>query len=182
MANNPHPPVMLVDAYNIIGAWCSLKQWRDLGDFDAARSELTEIMASFSSYHGYQVTLVFDAYNLTTPAVTEKITKNLKLHFTDHKQTADTYIEKYCAQVHRHPLRHLKRTIVVTSDRLQQLTAKGFGAEWMSALTLKQEVELTFKSVRHGQKPHTQSVKRLLGSTLDADTQARLKKLRQDLT
>lgn len=178
----PHPPVMLVDAYNIIGAWGNLKKWTVMGDFDAARSELTEIMASFSSYHGYQTVLVFDAYNIPTPAVTEKVTKNLKLYFTDHKQTADTYIEKCCAEVHRHPLRHLKRIIVVTSDRLQKLTASGFGAEWMSALTLEQEVELTFRSVRHGQKPPTQSVKRLLGSTLNPDTQERLKKLRKELT
>jgi uncharacterized protein len=178
---NLHPPVMLVDAYNIIGAWGKLKKWAEVGNFEAARSELTEIMASYSSYHGYQATLVFDAYNLPTPAVTEKITKNLKLHFTGHKQTADTYIEKCCAEVHRHPLRHLKRIIVVTSDRLQQLTATGFGAEWMSALTLEQEVELTFKSVHHRQKPSTQSVKRLLESSLDERTREKLKKLRQDL-
>jgi len=176
-----HPPVMLVDAYNIIGAWGNLKKWRDLGDFDAARSELTEIMASFSSYHGYQTILVFDAYNIPTPGVMEKVTKNLKLYYTDHKQTADTYIERCCAEVHRHPLRHLKRIIVVTSDRLQQLTTSGFGAEWMSALTLEQEVELTFRSVRHRQKPHTQSVNRLLGNTLDLATRERLNKLRQDL-
>ncbi|AFY74929.1 putative RNA-binding protein containing a PIN domain [Synechococcus sp. PCC 7502] len=177
-----HPPVMLVDAYNIIGAWASLKRWRDLGDFDAARTELTEIMAGYSSYHGYQSTLVFDAYNVPTPAVTEKVTKNLKLHFTNHRQTADSYIEKCCAEVHRHPLRHLKRVIVVTSDRAQHLTTTGFGAEWMSALALEQEVELTFKSVRHRQKPQTQSVKRLLSSTLDDQTRERLNKLRQDLT
>ncbi len=181
MAATPHPPFMLVDAYNIIGAWGNLKKWQELGDFDAARSELTEIMARFSSYHGYQTVLVFDAYNVPTPAVTEKVTKNLKLHFTNHKQTADSYIEKCCAEMHRHPLRHLKRIIVVTSDRLQQLTATGFGAEWMSALALEQEVELTFRSVRHSQKPHTQSVKRLLSSTLDDKTREQLKKLRQDL-
>ncbi len=176
-----HPPVMLVDAYNIIGAWASLKKWQELGDFDAARSELTDIMASFSAYHGYQTTLVFDAYNTPTPGVTEKITKNLKLHFTDHKQTADTYIERYCATLHRHPLRHLKRIIVVTSDRLQNLTATGFGAEILSALALEQEVNATFRSVLHRQKPQTQSVKRLLSSALDDTTRERLKKMRQEL-
>jgi len=178
---SPHPPVMLVDAYNVIGAWMSLKETRDRVGLDAARAELVEVMASYGAYHGYQITLVFDAYNVATPAANEKITKNLRLHFTEHKQTADSYIEKCCAQLHRHPLRHLKRLIVVTSDHLQKITAVGFGAEWMSALTLEQEVESTFKSVRSRQKPEKESTKRFLGSSLDQSTRDRLTELRRKL-
>jgi predicted RNA-binding protein with PIN domain len=172
---------MLVDGYNVLGAWHRLLTIRDVDGFDAARQELVEVMANFSAYHGYQTTLVFDAYNLATPGVTEKVTKNLKLYFTEHKQTADTYIEKICAQLYRHPLRHLKRIIVVTSDRAQQLTAVGFGAEWMSAQALEHEVESTVSSVKHRQKPQKESPKRMLGHVIDSETSKRLKKMCKDL-
>lgn len=176
-----HPPIMLVDAYNIIGAWPKLKKWQELGDFDAARSELTDIMASFSAYHGYQTTLVFDAYGTPSSGVTEKVTKNLKLHFTEHRQTADTYIEKCCAAVHRHPLRHLKRIIVVTSDRLQHLTASGFGAEILSASALEQEVDFTLKSVKHRQVPSAQRRRGFIKDVIDPQVQDRLNRLRREL-
>jgi uncharacterized protein len=119
--SSEHPPVMLVDGYNVIGFWKHLQEIRDLQGFDIARSHLTETMVNFS------------AYVQATPAKSEKITKNLKLYFTDHNETADTYIERQCGKYRRDPLRHLKRIIVVTSDRAQQLTAVGFGAEWLSA-------------------------------------------------
>ena len=172
---------MLVDGYNVLGAWRSLQSIRDVEGFDSARQELVEIMTNFSAYHGYQTTLVFDAYNIATPGVTEKVTKNLKLYFTEHRQTADTYIEKICAQLYRHPLRHLKRIIVVTSDRAQQLTAVGFGAEWMSSQTLEHEVEAAIRSVRHRQKPQKESPKGMLGNLIDEDTRKRLKKMRKEL-
>jgi len=78
-------------------------------------------------------------------------------------------------------LRHLKRIIVVTSDRAQQLTTVGFGAEWMSAEALEQEVEITLRAVLSRQKPKKASTKRLLENYLDAETRDRLKKLRYGL-
>jgi uncharacterized protein len=178
----PHyPPVMLVDGYNVIGFWQRLQTMRDTLGFESARSELIETMINFSAYHGYKTTVVFDAYNLDTAGKTEKITKHLKLHYTEHRQTADTYIEKACGQFYRDPMRHLKRIIVVTSDRAQQLTAIGFGAEWMSALALQQEVEITSRSVRHRQKAEAQDTNKLLGNRIDRETKARLAKLRESL-
>lgn len=172
---------MLVDGYNVIGAWHRLQSVLDSAGLEQARADLVETMTNFSAFHGYQTTLVFDAYNQETSGVTEKITKNLKLYYTEYRQTADSYIEKICANFYRHPLRHLKRIIVVTSDRAQQLTAVGFGAEWMSAQTLEQEVESASSSVRSRQKPKKQSHKRLLGSTLDAKTRERLSRWRMGL-
>lgn len=176
-----HPPVMLVDGYNVIGMWRRLQEIRDLQGFDLARSQLTEEMVNFSAYHGYKTTLVFDAYVQATPARAEKITKNLRLYFTDHNETADTYIERQCGKYRRDPLRHLKRIIVVTSDRAQQLTAVGFGAEWLSAIALEQEVEATWRSVQHRQKPQKADTKNLLGNRIDGDTKAKLAQWRNRL-
>lgn len=176
-----HPPIMLVDGYNVIGVWRSLKELRDLQGFDVARAQLTETMVNFSAYHGYKTVLVFDAYVQATPAKVEKITKNLKLYFTDHNETADTYIERQCGKYRRDPLRHLKRIIVVTSDRAQQLTAVGFGAEWLSATALEQEVEATLRSVQSRQTPKKANTKNLLGNRIDGNVRAELAKLRNQL-
>jgi len=179
--SSEHPPVMLVDAYNVIGLWRPLQEMRDLQGFDIARSHLTETMVNFSAYHGYKTTLVFDAYIQATPAKAEKITKNLRLYFTDHNETADTYIERQCGKYRRDPLRHLKRIIVVTSDRAQQLTAVGFGAEWLSATALEQEVESTLRSVQSRQKPQQANKNNLLGNRIDGDVKDKLAKWRNSL-
>ncbi|MDX2256433.1 MAG: NYN domain-containing protein [Pseudanabaenaceae cyanobacterium bins.39] len=176
-----HPPVMLVDGYNVIGMWRSLQEIRDLQGFDVARSQLTEAMVNFSAYHGYKTTLVFDAYVQATPARSEKVTKNLKLYFTDHNETADTYIERQCGKYRRDPLRHLKRIIVVTSDRAQQMTAVGFGAEWLSAIALEQEVEATNRIVQSRQTPKQANTKNLIGNRIDSKTKEELTKWRNRL-
>jgi uncharacterized protein len=174
------PPQMFVDGYNIVGAWQQLKDLRDNLGLESARGSLIETMTNFSAYHGYDTTLVFDAYNIETPGVSEKVTKNLRLYFTEHRQTADTYIERVCGQLHRDPLRHQKRLIVVTSDRAQQLTAIGFGAEWLSANALEQEVAHTLRSVLSRQKPQKASAK-TIGNIVDSETRERLSRLRRGL-
>ncbi len=176
-----YPPVMLVDGYNVIGLWRPLQEIRDLQGFDVARSRLIETMVNYSAFHGYKTTLVFDAYVQATPAKSEKVTKNVKLHFTDHNETADTYIERQCGKYRRDPMRHLKRIIVVTSDRAQQLTAVGFGAEWLSATAFEQEVEATLRSVQSRQKNQKANTNNLLGNRIDRDVKAQLAKWRNSL-
>jgi uncharacterized protein len=175
------PPLMLVDGYNVIGAWQRLKALSYSYGLEQAREGLIETLTNYSAYQGYKTVVVFDAYNVDTPGISEKITKNLKLYYTEYRQTADSYIEKECGKYHRDPLRHLKRIIVVTSDQAQSLTTTGFGAECISAIALEQEVELTMRSVQHRQKPAKASAKHLLGNLIDDHVRAQLSKLRQDL-
>jgi predicted RNA-binding protein with PIN domain len=181
MSKSAHPPEMLVDAYNVIGAWSWLQELKDSASLDRARRELIEAMTNFSHFHGYRTTLVFDAYNQTSPAVVEKITKNLKLHYTDYRQTADTFIEKTCARLNRHPLRHLKRIIVVTSDRAQKTVTTGYGAEWMSAEALEQEVALSNRHIKRHQRPKKHASAQTLRHLLDPSTFETLDKMRKGL-
>ena len=94
--------------------------------------------------------VVFDAQYQNTPSNREIITDFLTVHYTDFGQTADTYIEKTCASL-RHQIAQslLSRMIVATSDRAQQLTVQGYGAEWLSAHQLCGEVETTVCRMRH---------------------------------
>ncbi len=156
---------MLVDGYNVVGAWASLQDVAS--NLDLARSRLVETLASYSAYRGLQTTIVFDAYNNVAPAMTEEVTEYLKLHYTEYRQTADSYIEKVCAQ-----LRKQRRVIVVTSDRAQQLTITGFGAEWMSATSLEQDVRSAERSMRRKQR--SKSSPSRLHNVMNEDVRKRL--------
>jgi hypothetical protein len=71
-----------------------------------------------------------------------------------------------------------QRLIVATSDRAQQLTVVGYGAEWMSAHRLLADLEGISRQVRQRQRTPKRSSNRFLMSSLDPQAQARLTQLR----
>ncbi len=174
--------VLLVDGYNIIGAWSYLKETRDGDGLEAARWQLIEALISYSAFQGFETQVVFDAQYQNTCSNQETITQNLSVHYTDFGQTADTYIEKACASSRLY-LRQARplRLIVATSDRVQQLMVLGYGAEWMSAQQLGCEVESTALRVQRQNKPRKQSSSRFLANSLDAKARQRLAELRMGL-
>ena len=174
--------VLLVDGYNIIGAWPCLKKTRDQAGLEAARWELVEAMTSYSSFQGYDTQIVFDAQYHKASSNKEIITELLSVHYTDFGQTADTYIEKTCASL-RYQLAHslVHRVIVATSDRAQQLMIQGYGAEWLSAQQLCGEVESTVCRMRHKYQKRKQSKSRFLANSIDAKARQRLAELRMGL-
>ncbi len=182
MSRSIVPAVLLVDGYNIIGAWPCLIKTRDHSGLEAARGELVEAMTNYSAFQGYETQVVFDAQYQNTPSNRETITEFLTVHYTDFGQTADTYIEKTCASL-RHQIAQslLSRMIVATSDRAQQLTVQGYGAEWLSAHQLCGEVETTVCRMRHRYQSHKQSKSRFLANAIDAKARQRLAELRMGL-
>ncbi|RCJ41961.1 RNA-binding protein [Nostoc minutum NIES-26] len=174
--------VLLVDGYNIIGAWPCLKKTRDRDGLEAARWELVEAMTNYSAFRGYETQIVFDAQYHNASSNKEIITELLSIHFTDFGQTADTYIEKVCASLRPHITpSQVSRVIVATSDRAQQLTVQGYGAEWLSAQQLCGEVEATVCRMRQKYQPRKQSKSRFLASAIDAKARQRLAELRMGL-
>jgi hypothetical protein len=173
--------VLLVDGYNIIGLWSNLRQTRDRCGLEAARRDLTEILVNYSAFRGFETRVVFDAHYCQTPSHREQITERLLLHYTKFGQTADTYIEKTCASFRRQATRK-DRLIVATSDRAQQLTAVGYGAEWMSAEQLAGEVKASRRSTRRKQsRAPTRSSGRFLSNSLDPVAKQRLAQMRLGL-
>ncbi|MFB2836661.1 NYN domain-containing protein [Floridanema evergladense] len=172
---------LLVDGYNIIGSWQKLLTLSDRKGLEAAREELIQLLINYTAYQGYHTQIVFDAHYRASPGNAEEITSSLSVHFTDFGQTADTYIEKACATL-RHELQKFQRRIIVaTSDRAQQLTIIGYGAEWMSAHKLVQEIEFSIHRVRRKQKSKNQLPSRFLFSSLDPEAQKRLAQMRYGL-
>ncbi|MDJ0735350.1 MAG: NYN domain-containing protein [Nostocaceae cyanobacterium] len=182
MSPSLYQAVLLVDGYNIIGAWNCLKKTRDRAGLETARWELVESLTSYSAFHGYKTKIVFDAQYQNSCSNEEIITTGLSVYYTNFGQTADTYIEKACASFRQQLAQSLiSRVIVATSDRAQQLMVQGYGAEWMSAHQLCYEVEATVCRTRQKYKPRKQSQSRFLANSIDPKSRQRLAELRMSL-
>ena len=145
--------ILIVDGYNIIGAWpelISLKK-RDLG---AARDSLVEKMAEYQAYTGFRVIVVFDAHYVQG---IEKKYNNYKVEviFTKENESADERIEKLASSLNN------RRTQihVATSDLTEQWVIFGQGALRKSArellnemTTIQKKIETSVKSF-HDKKP-----------------------------
>ena len=177
MAGTNPQAILLVDGYNIVGAWKRLSQLKEQQGLDPAREALITALANYSTYKGFETWAVFDAYEQRTPASREKITDYLSVHYTGFGQTADSYIERACAKFRNDARKFTERLIVATSDTVHRQTVVGYGAEGISALQLEQEVTNIAKSVRRRQKPRKKGPARVFGN-LNADTQAKLQQLR----
>ncbi len=182
MSPSRPPAVLIVDGYNIIGAWPCLKKTSQNVGLEAARNELIEALISYSAFTGYQTQVVFDAHFQKNCGNEEVITKQVSAFYTDFGQTADTYIEKLCASLrHKVAERLLSRVVVATSDRAQQLTVHGYGAEWISAQQLCYEVEATVCRTRKKYKSRKKPNSRFLANSIDAKSRQRLAELRMGL-
>lgn len=133
--------ILLVDGYNIIGAWAELRALKDK-DLPAARDRLVEMMADYQGFTGYRVIIVFDAHYVKG---TEKKYQNYKLEiiFTKENESADERIEKLAIQ-----LNNRKTQIhVATSDFTEQWSIFGQGALRKSARELFIEVQSIDKKI-----------------------------------
>jgi len=177
MARSLPQAVLLVDGYNIIGNWTSLKKTRDRLGLEAARWELTQALTDYSAFQGLNAQIIFDAQYRNSPGHCEVISENLAVYYTEFGQTADTYIEKVCALA-RQVTKPRQRLIVATADRAQWLTATGYGAEWMSARQLANELRLTTGLIRQKQKTLKKSPHNYLANSLDPIAKQQLERLR----
>lgn len=133
--------ILLVDGYNIIGAWPELKVLKER-DLASARDLLIAKMAEYQAYSGFKVIVVFDAYDVQG---SEKAYKNhnVEVIFTKENESADEWIEKMAIQ-----LNNRKTQIhVATSDYTEQWAIFGQGALRISARELLTEMNLIEKGI-----------------------------------
>ncbi|MGV2829498.1 NYN domain-containing protein [Myxosarcina sp. GI1(2024)] len=176
MLSSPYQALLLVDGYNIIGHWPDLKRSRDRDGLEVARQQLIEYLINYAATVAYRTKIVFDAHYQRNPRTSEEYSSLLSVHYTAFAETADTYIEKYCAVFEKTQDRQsCSRLIVATSDRAQQLTAVGYGAEWRSARVLAGEVAKAVSQTSKKKQTSKRSSGRLLFNTLDPVAQQRFK-------
>ena len=128
--------ILLVDGYNMIGAWKALRSLRD-HFFEEARDKLVEMLAEYKAVRGWRVIIVFDAH-LVPGTEQLYMQHDVEVIYTRKNETADERIEKLS-----HELKGRKVQIhVATSDMTEQNVVFGLGALRMSARELEIELEI----------------------------------------
>src|SRR5690625_4904222 len=143
--------VLIVDGYNIIGAWDELQKIKD-EDLGQTRDQLIELMADYQAYSGYHVIIVFDAYYV--PGIESKQkTYELDIIYTRENETADECIERL-VNIHKNIT---NQVYVATSDFLKERITFGRGDLRKSARKLLVELrdkerEIDEKTTIHKKK------------------------------
>lgn len=133
--------VLIVDGYNIIGAWNELQKTKE-ADLGQARDQLIELMADYQAYSGYHTIIVFDAYYV--PGIESKQRPyKLDVIYTRENETADECIERL-VKVHKNIS---NQVYVATSDFLEQRITFGRGALRKSARELFIELQEIKKEI-----------------------------------
>lgn len=127
--------ILIVDGYNIIGAWPALARLKDL-QMEEARDQLLGMLADYQGFSGKKVYVIFDAHEVPGLGASYSQYK-LDIVFTKEKETADECIERLVTE-----LSARRRNIyVATSDLVEQHVTFGKGALRMSARELLIEVK-----------------------------------------
>ena len=130
----PRQKWLLVDGYNILFAWDSLKK-QVKTDLDAARRQLCDALRSYAGFTGTQVTVVFDGYRVKGNPGEKTLEGNIRVVYTGEGETADRYLEELAARIGKNDA-----VWVASSDSLIQLSSFRSGVLRISARELEQEV------------------------------------------
>ena len=161
---------LIVDGYNIIGAWPELQALKE-ENLEYARARLIEILSAHAALSKRIVILVFDSYQVKKNSGSREMIQGIEVIYTKENVTADMAIERLTAQIPKH-----QKVFVATSDRLQQETIWGKGAFRISAMELKREVEQAEKE----HKPHYTPqlyVSNRLEDRIDPEVRRKLEKI-----
>ena len=166
--------ILLVDGYNMIGAWKELRSLRD-ENFEDARDRLVELMAEYKAVKGWRVIIVFDAH-LVPGTEQLYIQHDVEVIFTRKNETADERIEKLSTDLKGRKI----QIHVATSDMTEQNVVFGHGALRKSARELEIEMEIIQSNISRKVK-ETQSEKPSRRINLPDDIALTLEKWRRGL-
>jgi predicted RNA-binding protein with PIN domain len=128
---------LIVDGYNVVHAWPSLKRLADTASLEAARDKLIERLSVYAMVSGADVTVVFDAHHSNARSNAESVVDGVTVIFTRKGHSADHAIERiaYAASGAGDML------TVATSDRFQRDLVRGMGGAVISAIELERRVD-----------------------------------------
>jgi predicted RNA-binding protein with PIN domain len=126
---------LIVDGYNVIHAWPSLKKLLGVS-LEAARDKLVERLSVFGLVTGTDVTVVFDAHHSQARTNSEQTVEGVRVVFTRKGHSADHAIERIA-----YGATGAGETVTVaTSDRFQSDLVRGMGGAVISAPELERQV------------------------------------------
>ena len=163
---------LLVDGYNIIFSWNSLKKIADKS-LEDGRDKLIDIMGDYQGYKNVNLILVFDAYLVKGGTGSIYKYNNIFVVYTKEAETADNYIEKTATE-----LKGKYKVTVATSDRLEQVIIMSKGAIRISARELEEDVKLAKKHIKEKIEEIKPVKNNMLIDNLDEETAMWLEKMR----
>ena len=127
---------LIVDGYNVVHAWPSLKRLLSSASLEDARDELVRRLSVYGMVSGEDVTVVFDAHHSKAMSNSEDSIEGVRVIFTRRGHSADHSIERlaYLATERGEVI------TVATSDRFQADLVRGMGGAVISALELERRV------------------------------------------
>jgi len=165
--------ILIVDGYNVIGAWPELRALRDR-DLDEARDLLIEAVADYQGYTGTRCIVVFDAYNV--PGLGRSYTiRKVEVHYTREKETADERIERLVKQL----AGRRRQIYVATSDYTEQRLAFGSGALRLSARELWRKVQEIRREVEEQVREAPQHARNTFDNRLELSLREKLERWRK---
>ncbi len=175
----PQPPAkeyLIVDGYNMLFAWESLRQLAK-SELSAARKRLMDILANYCGFKKNEVVLIFDGYRVKGNAGERFDYHGLKVAYTKENETADALIERLIAEIGRN-----YAVRVASSDGMIQLSGVRAGALRMTARELEAEVESVNERLREymeSLKKGSVSVRLELGEALkNMENKAKIHQMR----
>ena len=135
------PVMILIDGYNIIFADEYLKDLfsRDAG---SARDQLLDRISNYAGYTGFEVTIVFDAYNVSMGELREEDRNGVRVVFTAENEPADIRMGIMTSAVTD------RQVYVVSSDSLVQQDAFTHGALRISSREFLSELSRIEEEIR----------------------------------
>ena len=130
----PQKHLTIIDGYNVIHSWESLKKIA-AHSLEDARKALMDTLANYVAYTKTELVLVFDAYLVKDGMGSDFMENGYRVVFTKADQTADTYIE-----IMMNELGPNYNVRVVTGARLLQNSAVVSGVLRMTAKELEDEI------------------------------------------
>jgi hypothetical protein len=125
---------LIVDGYNVIHAWPSLKRLLNEASLEAARDKLVDRVAVLGIVADVDVTVVFDSNRAA--ASSEAMVEGVRVLFTRKGHSADHAIERIAYRSGESG----DAITVATSDRFQRDLVRGMGGAVISAMDLERQV------------------------------------------
>ncbi|MBW5449194.1 NYN domain-containing protein [Cohnella sp. CFH 77786] len=168
--------VLIVDGYNMIGAWPELSALK-ADKLEDARDKLLGLLADYQSYAGLTAIVVFDAFRVPGLGASFRQLR-LRVVYTRERETADECIERLVGE-----WTSVRRNVyVATSDMVEQHVAFGRGALRLSARELKLAVDQSRREIESAIRPEGTVKRNPLGGAVSDDIQRRLELMRRGMT
>ena len=131
-------PLLLVDGYNVIGAWDVPR--KEHLPIEEARDRLVHLIADYAGFSGEEVIVVFDGHYTDRTVRSQSVVHGVQVVFTKHAESADNFIEAQCEAAPK-----WRQVRVASSDGVEQTIALGRGAVRISS----REFLMELTQVRH---------------------------------